>query len=236
MKKILIAACLLFGFAQLQAQVTFRPGIRAGANFSHFTDGDFDNYNSTFVDPNTGNVVRLPNNEFKSKTDFYVGLYGALRLTRFYTLQPEVTYSRQGSKLETYEYTNGVINKISGQIDVSYVSVGIINKFTFNDRFNIHVGPTIDVVAEQGGNIDMPLYANNDYYYYDNFYYDTNSDIDLSFVLGLGVNFTKNLGLEARVKKGIIPVLDWNDDHTNVVFSAGLTYTFDVSGSTGSTK
>jgi hypothetical protein len=228
MKKITLALFVLFGFAQLHAQVSFRPGIRAGANFSHFTDGDFDN--NTFATDINGNPIRIPRDEFKSKTDFYVGIYGALKLTRFYTLQPEVTYSRQGSKIVTYDAPNGMINKTSGQIDLSYISVAIVNKFTFNDKFNIHIGPTIDVIAEKSGDFDyMP--SNNDYYYYDGIFYDTESDIDLAFVFGLGYNFTKNLGLEARVKKGIIPVLDWNDDHTNVVFSAGLTYTFDVSNS-----
>jgi hypothetical protein len=234
MKKIIIALFVLFGIAQAQAQVTFRPGIRAGVNFSHFTDGDFDNNNFT-TDLN-GNSIRVPKDEFKSKTDFYVGIYGALRLTRFYTLQPEVTYSRQGSKIESFDVTNGIVSKTSTQIDLSYISVAIINKFTFNDKFNIHVGPTIDVIAEKGGTDNYTPYANQDYYYYDNYYYDTESDIDLAFVLGVGYNFTKSFGLEARVKKGIIPVLDWGDDHTNVVFSAGLTYTFDMSGAGSTAK
>jgi|GEM_PF-170302 len=231
MKKILLASFVLFGFAQLQAQVTFRPGVRAGVNFSHFTDGDYDG-NNIYVDQNTGNTIRIPNDEFKSKTDFYVGIYGALRLTRFYTLQPEVTYSRQGSKIESFGVVNNAITKTSSQIDLSYISVAIVNKFTFNDKFNIHIGPTIDVIADKGGDSGYTPINNNDYYYYDsyNYFYDTESDIDLSFVLGIAYNFTKNLGLEARVKKGIIPVLDWGDDHTNVTFSAGLTYTFDMSG------
>jgi len=53
----------------------------------------------------------------------------------------------------------------------------------------------------------------------------------MAFVLGAGFNFTPNFGIEARVKKGIIPVY-YSDidsvDHTNVVFSLGATYTFDV--------
>ncbi|SCY59335.1 outer membrane beta-barrel protein [Flavobacterium caeni] len=237
MKKMVTAALLLFGFAALQAQVTFRPGIRAGVNFSHFTQGDLDMQNGAYTDSNTGLLVRVPNDEFNSKTDFYVGLYGALRLTRFYTLQPEVNYSRQGTKFDSYRYDSGIgaTRKISGQIDLSYVSVGIVNKFTFSNTFNIHVGPTIDVIMERSGDLDVPFNTTNDYYY-DAVFYDTNSDVDLSFVLGLGINFTKNFGFEARVKKGIIPVMDWGDDHTNVVFSAGLVYTFDVSGATGSTN
>ena len=238
MKKFLIAAMVFLAFSQVEAQVTFSPGLRAGANFSHFTQGDLDyNYNNGGInfDPNTGQPIRLPESKFTSKTDFYVGFYGALRLTKFYTLQPEVTYSRQGSKLESYSSApNGIVRKMDSQFDLSYISVGIINKFTFNDKFNMHIGPTIDILAEQSGNSDYQPQNFNNYYYYDS--YNANSDIDLAFVFGLGYNFTKNIGIEARVKKGVIPVLDWSDYHTNVVFSAGLTYTFDVSGAGTTTK
>lgn len=223
MKKILFAIIALVGFAEAQSQVTFRPGLRAGANFSHFTKGDeLRYYDDSFVNGNN-------NFEFKSKTDFYVGFYGALRLTRYYTLQPEITYSRQGSKFETLEVyydSSDMPNYFnrSGQVDVSYLSIAVINKFTFSDKFYVQVGPTIDFVVDKSG---TPLVnRNNDNYYY----YDSDpTDVDLAFVAGLGFNFTKNLGIEARVKKGIIPVVETDDnDHTNVNFSIGATYTFDL--------
>lgn len=200
MKKILfIALFAIFGAAQ--SQVTFRPGLRAGANFSHFSKGN--DYNSYYID-NNGNYINDSNQDnFRSKTDFYVGFYGALRLTKFYTLQPEVGYTRQGT---VFKANNGSVN-----LDVSYLSVGIANKFTFADKFNIHVGPTIDVVTDSN--------------------FETETDIDLAFFLGAGFNFTRNFGIEARVKKGIIPVMDtyYSDNyHTNVVFSVGVTYTFDL--------
>lgn len=222
MKKITVAAFVFFTFVQIQAQVTFKPGIRAGANFSHFTQGD-DYYNS-YDDQNTGENVRIPQADFNSKTDFYVGFYGALRLTKYYTLQPEINYSRQGTKVEYFDTNVRRMRKT--QFDVAYISVGAINKFTFSDKLNIHLGPTIDVLSDKSRNAFYDQ-ENGDYFY--SSYYDADSDIDLAFVLGLGFNITKNLGIEARVKKGIIPVLDFSEsDHTNVVFSGGLTYTFDL--------
>lgn len=231
MKKIIFAALVVFGFAQAQAQVTFRPGVRAGVNFSHFTEGD-DYDNSGVYDSESGQYFPDRQAEFTSKTDFYVGLYGALRLTKYYTLQPEITYSRQGSKVEwaTYDDAANRYRNYDEQIDVAYISVAVINKFTFSDRFNIHVGPTFDVITDKSRNNfgnDGYYDPYNPYVYYDD--YDTESDIDMAFVLGAGFNVTKNLGIEARIKKGIIPVLDfWDDNHTNVVFSAGLTYTFEL--------
>jgi hypothetical protein len=197
MKKLFIVAVLcFFGWAQSNAQVSFKPGLRAGANFSHFTKGDnnYDYYSGI----NTGRI------DFTSKTDLYLGFYGALQLTKYYTLQPEINYSRQGATFNSAGYS-------TERYDVSYLSVGVVNKFTFNDKFNVHLGPTIDFLVDKSSNIN------------------TDSDVDLAFVLGAGYNFTKNFGLEARIKKGIIPVLDYsNSSHTNVVISLGGTYTFDI--------
>ena len=224
-KRIFLAAVLFFAFFQAEAQVTFKPGLRAGANFSHFTKGDYQGTTGTYYDGfeyvpyNSNDQVK-----FSSKTDFYVGFYGALHLTKYYTLQPEVTYSRQGSKVEWASYNPlpvGATQRHSDQIDISYLSIAIINKFTFTDKFNVHLGPTIDFIVDKN-NLALDTTP------YNSGYYVTDSDVDLSFVFGFGYNFTKNLGIEARVKKGVIPVLDFDDNHTNVVFSAGLTYTFDL--------
>ena len=218
MKKLLIAAFVILGLSAANAQVTFKPGIRAGANFSHFTQGEQYFYDDVYYDEyNQMQYYNARPADFTSKADFYVGVYGALHLTKYYTLQPEINYTRQGSNIEFLNQNNILVKT---KLDVSYISVAVINKFTFSDKLNIHVGPTIDVVVDQPRN----FYANN----YSR-YNDVDAEIDLAFVLGVGYNFTKNLGIEARVKKGIIPVLDFsNSNHTNVVFSAGLTYTFDV--------
>ena len=197
MKKGIVIAFLLFlGVLQTQAQVTFKPGIRAGANFSHFSNRDrYDNYYS-----------ETNNDDFTSRTDFYVGFYGELKLTDHYRLQPEISYSNQGSN---YKFTNPDTDVTTNQkLDVSYLSIIILNKFFFNDKFNFHFGPTLDFVVDSN--------------------FNTYSDVDLAFMLGAGYNFNSNFGIEARVKKGIIPVFDTGDNHTNVVFSVGGTYTFDV--------
>jgi hypothetical protein len=191
-KGILILLFTFIGTLHSQAQVSFRPGLRGGANFSHFTKGSdyyYDDYNSSNV-----------NNDLTSITKFYIGFYGALKLSKYYTLQPEIDYSAQGSN-----YQNSIK---SGHLEVNYLSFEVLNKFTFSDKFNVHFGPTLDFVVSK----NFPVEA----------------DVDMAFVLGMGVNLTPNFGIEARVKKGIIPVFDDNDTHTNVVFSIGGTYTFDV--------
>lgn len=221
-KGIIVALFALFGINQNQAQVTFRPGVRAGLNFAHFTKGDYINggYTNLYYDPNTMQYVSsTATNDYKSKTDFYVGFYGALHLAKYYTLQPEIDYSNQGS---TLNYIDKNVPK-STKLGVSYLSIAVINKFTFN-KFNVHLGPAVEfVVDEKNMNAD--------------------NDVDFTFQLGAGYDITKNFGLEARIKKGIVPAYYGNnyngygyngygyndsDNHTNVVFSVGATYTFDL--------
>ncbi len=198
MKKLSLLLVLLISSVSF-AQVTFNPGIRAGANFSHFTNDESYSYywGDNYYDTNTVNM------NFKTKTDFYIGLFGNIRFAKFYALQPEINYSRQGTKLDTN------INNWNGQtLTATYVGVQLVNKFYFN-KFNIHFGPTLDFLVENKN-------------------FDAENEIDLGLTAGLGFDITKNFGVEARVKKGFIPVYYFNNNHSNVTFQAGVYYTFNM--------
>lgn len=197
MKKTFYLLAIFLGCITFSnAQVTFKPGFRGGLNISHFSDGDQAYYND----------ATTAQRDFSSKTNFYVGFFGDLKLTKYYSLQPEINYSRQGSKYDYYD--QALMRNQSRDLEVSYLVVGIANKFTFN-KLNVHAGPTIEFVVAEN--------------------FNTDADVDLAFFLGLGYDITPNFGVEARIKKGIIPVLDYSDgNHTNVVFSLGGFYKFDV--------
>jgi hypothetical protein len=144
---------------------------------------------------------------FSSLTSFYVGGFIDLNLTKFYTLSPELLYSNQGSD---YNFSpNG--NSTSGTIKVSYLSMNIVNKFRITPNFYPYAGTSFDVVVDKNYEVDI------------------DSEIDFALFIGAGYKFNKNFGIEARVKKGFMPVLDYSDgNHNNVVFQFGATYTFDV--------
>lgn len=200
MKKLYFLFLLLISIFAF-SQVTFKPGIRAGVNLSHFSNGgnytyyDYYNYEyDYYTDPYSY--------EYKGKVDFYIGLIGNIRLSRFYALQPEINYSRQGSKIEAN------FNKIGTRtLTVSYLGAQLINKF-YLKKFNLQVGPTLEFAVD------------NDF--------DLENEIDLGITAGIGYDITKNLGVEARVKKGFVSATYFGDYSTNVVFQAGLYYTFDM--------
>jgi hypothetical protein len=136
-------------------------------------------------------------------------------------LQPEISYSKQGGNdvlVQNFNNQTGNYDVSKEDISVDYISFAIVNKFTFNNKFNIHIGPTIDFQAGQ-----------NQF---------TQSDVDLAFLLGLGISVTNNLSIEARVKKGIIDIYETDyfsdnsynvgDYNTNFLFQLGVSYTFDL--------
>lgn len=195
---------LLFLIANIAfSQVTFRPGIRGGVNVSHYSQDNLTRYDYGYYDYEYGNYYSESYSlDYKSKVDFYIGLIGNIRLSRFYALQPEINYSRQGSKVKSN------YNNIGNQtITVSYLGAQLINKF-YIKKFNLQVGPTLDFVVD-----------NN---------FDLENEIDLGITAGIGFDINKNLGVEARVKKGFVSAVYFGDHNTNVVFQAGLYYTFDM--------
>lgn len=89
MKKSLILIAFLAFAGSIYSQVTFKPGIRAGANYASISNIDQD-----------------------SRFGVYAGIFGELKLGGFYALQPEINYSQQGSEDIELAYLNiGVINK-----------------------------------------------------------------------------------------------------------------------------
>ena len=207
---------LLFSFFtfivifQVQAQVTFKPGIQAGINIS-----------------------KLTNTNLENKIDFYIGGFGALKLSKFYTLQPELTYSKQGAKgnaaIGSKSYYNPTTNSYittynEGNVDVSlqYISAITINKFNFNESFYILAGPFFDILIADNFKVDPKENERS---------FTKGGDIDLGIIGGLGYSLKNGVSFEARVKKGLTNSYS-NDytyggnNNTNLVYQIGAAYTF----------
>lgn len=186
---------LLGGFLLAEAQVSFRPGIRAGLSASYFSESEY--LNSRW---------RIP---FETRAepiyDLYAGVYGQLNLGRSYSLQPEITYARQGSLVKFHYFDTQ--STAEEKFRVSYLSLSLANKFRFGD-FNILFGTTLDFVVQHN--------------------FRVKNDVDLGFMLGAGYQLTHNWGIEARARRGIVPVLDADNSKLNTNFYLGLTYTFDI--------
>ncbi len=184
MKKTLFLCCLAFVALAANAQVSIQPGVRGGINFSKLTNSDAD-----------------------MKTDFFVGGSIAIKFTKFYALQPELTYSRQGAK--AMDYYNALVpefdpmfypeRKVERKYSLDYLSLGIINKFTFGPGFQVMVGPSFDFKV-----------ADN----FDSYGYGSPQDFDLSLVAGVGFALKNGLGFDLRFKQGLVDVYGYDRFNT----------------------
>ncbi|MRX69679.1 Outer membrane protein beta-barrel domain-containing protein [Flavobacterium resistens] len=200
MKKITLFAFLLFiGLTSMQAQVSVNPGIRGGLNLTSLTNID--------------------NNSMKA--DYYIGGLVAIKFNRYFTLQPEITYSRQGA--EGREYYNGSNAFQDAKYELNYVTLGAVAKFNFGGKgFHVLAGPSLDLKTSD----------NFGRYGYDPI------GTDFSFVGGIGYTLPNGLTFEARFKQGLIDIygydgIDYDDYYydqiiLNQVLQFGISYTFKV--------
>lgn len=133
------------------------------------------------------NMSNLTGVDGDYRTNFYLGLQLPIKLTKNYELQPEVIYSRQGTEnalLDRYSST-----PIRENISLDYIDINVINKFHFG-KLNLQVGPGIAFLTNSNQSNTIP--------------------VDLTFNVGLGIDITKRIGVEARWMPGIINV---NDDY-----------------------
>lgn len=201
---MLLAVC---AFGSANAQVSFKPGVKAGYSASTITG-----YGADY------------------RNNFYLGAYGTLKLTTVYNMQFELMYLRQGAdNLQASSYDSGTYKALKPvNVPLDYVSLNLINKFNF-DKFNLQVGPGLDIkVSEE----KIPTYAEGGGVLYDNNVYSINSDVDLTFNIGLGYNITEQFSIEARMRQGIIEPIYANSgnytssSHLNRSFMVGVAYTF----------
>ncbi|OIV42506.1 porin family protein [Flavobacterium johnsoniae] len=197
MKKITLIAFVLFiGLVKSQAQVKVSPGLRGGLNLSTLTN----------IDDN------------RSKTDFYVGGLVNIKFNKYFSLQPEITYSRQGDEGRYFE--NG--RYYSEKYELNYLTLGAVAKFNIGGKgFHILGGPSLDFKIS------------------DNYINSNPENFDLAIVGGVGYTLPNGLTFEARIKQGLVDIYGYdgiNNDNDyyydevilNQVFQIGISYTFKV--------
>ncbi|MDR6760690.1 MULTISPECIES: porin family protein [unclassified Flavobacterium] len=198
MKKITLIAFVLFiGLVKSQAQVKVSPGLRGGLNISTLTN----------IDDN------------RSKTDFYIGGLVDIKFNKYFSLQPEITYSRQGDEGRYFE--NG--RYYSEKYELNYLTLGAVAKYHFGGKgFHVLAGPSLDIKVG------------------DNYINSNPEGFDLAIVGGVGYTLPNGLTFEARIKQGMIDIYGYdgldnnNDDYyyndviLNQVFQIGISYTFKV--------
>ncbi|MCC9166979.1 porin family protein [Pontibacter harenae] len=182
MKKLLFAfAFVLTSFAAAQAQATF--GIRGGANLSNLS-GDL-----------------RDENMFENKVSFHAGVTLAFPVVEnFFSIQPELLYSRKGFNTSEETYTNLLLQERSrrGSVNYNYLDLPVLA--------NIKAGP---LYFELGPQLSYLLSVNNETEVYDgngNLIASSNdskskeglSEFEIGYAAGLG--FTSRNGISLGVR------------------------------------
>jgi len=153
MKKLFVMAVLLIAGSSVNAQgIDF--GVKAGANFAKLDGDGIDGDNLT---------------------SFHVGALLELNIFENFSLQPEVMYSSQGTKVEDED------------IKLDYLSVPVLAKFyLISDKLSLEAGPQFSFLV----NDDVPET------------FETKS-FDFAAIGGLGFNVTNNIFVQARYVVGL---------------------------------
>jgi len=122
MKHLFFALLLLSCTSSLFSQ-GFQLGIKAGANFSNFTGGDFSNVDK------------------KAMVGFHAGAFLGFLFGDNLSLNPEVLFSSQGAKFKSAGSAQN--------FKLYYINVPVMLKYRFNGGFYLEAGPQVGFKASE---------------------------------------------------------------------------------------
>ncbi len=178
MKKIIGLLIVMVSINTANAQM-LKFGLKAGANFSNL-EGD--------------------NIEGSTYTSFHFGAVVELKLLENLSLQPEVLYSSQGTKIDSNAFDD---------INYNYITIPVLAKFYLTkNKLSLEAGPQFSFLVNE--NVQ------------DQFEGET---FDFGIAGGLGYNITEHLFIQARYIAGLTEA-SRNAEVTNRVIQLSVGYKF----------
>jgi hypothetical protein len=217
MKKVILSLSII-AIATVSANAQIKFGIKGGMNASNII-GD----HSLSADE-TGNQDNL---QYTTKIGYNLGAFVNLPIKGKFSLQPEVMYSLQGANYKiTDEDEFGDVSTSTGHLNLSYVQVPILAKFTFGHKFYAQTGPQFGFLMSakdkfSGGSDDVK---------------SSFQSFDFAWGLGIGYTLPMGVGFDLRYNIGITAIdktssddnsgdgLDLKDHNSNL--QVGIFYVF----------
>lgn len=201
MKKIILSSLLLLAFGFTYAQKA-EFGMKGGLNVANQNfDGD--------GAPPTSSLI-----------GFHIAGFVDIKISDKFSIQPELLYSTQGTKLNWL--SDGVtINSFK----LAYINIPVMAKYYATEKFCLEVGPQIGFLTSakvngtsDGTTVDVDAKR---------FYNST----DFGINIGAGYDLTKKISAGIRYNLGLSNIgsnefVSDGDKITNSVFSLSLGYKF----------
>ena len=159
MKKtiLLLIAVLTLGAAQAQERVLNR-GIINHRDGDGETAPTYDNSGFGIKGGLMYNTLRGDGTDgiqgLKTGTNWHAGFYSQFSLSRFFSVQPEILYSRKESKME------------GGSMRFDYIEIPVMGVLSVTDNVSLYVGPQAGVlmaVEENNKEIDKSQFNSFDF-------------------------------------------------------------------------
>lgn len=195
MKKIILSAIALgaFSFAAQAQTPDLKLGAKAGVNFANLSNSDGD-----------------------MKTGFHVGVLAEIFINEKFSVQPELLYSSQGSKIKE--------EGIESKLNVDYINVPIMAKYYLMDGLSVQAGPQVGFLVKSenkmsGGGESLTLDIK-----------DSTQSVDFGLNFGAGYELPMGVFFDARYNLGLTKVNKESEsgikDYKNGVIQVSVGYKF----------
>jgi len=158
---------------------------------------------------NVYNLEGNSNSDFDSKIGVNFGVLGQTQLNEFFSLQPEIVYSKQGAK------SGGT------KIKLDYINVPVLIQYMFDNGFRLQSGPQLSFMMNaEGENNGSTLNLEENY-----------KSMDLGFSIGGSYLHTANgFGIDVRYNHGLSDISESSSVKSyNRGFEVGVFYLFNNS-------
>lgn len=205
MKKVISTAVAVFLFAFANAQEV-KCGIKVGGNLSNFS-GYTDDVN------------------LKPRIGLTIGGFVAVKLSEKLSVQPEILYSEQGSKVDNFLIdVDGSLYNVDLNFNLAYINLPVMFKYYATEKFSIEAGPQIGFLTSAKGILKL-----------EGFNHSAEEDmkmlfksIDFGLDMGLTYDLAENISVGARYNLGVANIAKTvNGDTTklhNSIFSLSAAY------------
>lgn len=199
-KTLLIIALTILTITAVKSQNKIQFGVKGGINFTNMTS-DF-----------------IYDKEFK--TGFHIGLLAEIPFSSKFSIQPEILYSRQGTKgFTTYYYIPypgaPTPDPVNSEYKFDYIQIPILAKIYLIKSMSLEIGPSFNFLVNDENITDTS--TNTDF----------GENFEFSLVLGLSYKIKSNFITSVRYTNGFTSAFD-NDyiESANYGFQIGLGYLF----------
>jgi hypothetical protein len=209
MKKLLLCAMLVSSaYTGLYAQ-DLSYGIKGGFNISNFLTNDDSN-----------------KDDYDSTGGFNAGIFVEIPLTENFSIQPELSYSAQGTQFIEYITEDMGTDFRKYKLSFNYLNIPILAKYYVIEGLSLQAGPQLGVFLSAKEKVETDFGDGQ-------IGVDRSAlaeSADFSFNFGLGYEFGDHFLIDARYNMGLTNVLESNDEVEeelrNTVFQFSVGYKF----------